>query len=288
MRSTGLPARSTDLSEWLTGAYASLPRRTTVEVDGRLSSVRSWGDPEAPTVLLVHGNQAHAGWWDHLGPRLVTGRHVVAFDLFGHGDSAWLPSYSWDAWAEQVKSIAASYGAKRVVGHSLGGSLALTAAARFGAPFERLVLLDTPLRGTRRTARAPASLAPPRPGPYPLLERARERFRLVPPSPRDPHPLILEHLFRESVHRVEGGWGWKRDPVVLARQGEAPGLRELVDAPGEVVLVRSGLGLVRDDVMELVRDAGGELFAEVVVEDAGHHVILDSPRRVLSVLLDVL
>ena len=48
-----------------------------------------WGDPEAPPLLLVHGNRDHARSWDRIAEAFSDRYRVVACDLRGHGDSEW-------------------------------------------------------------------------------------------------------------------------------------------------------------------------------------------------------
>ncbi|RPF21032.1 alpha/beta fold hydrolase [Myceligenerans xiligouense] len=58
--------------------------------DGRRADVvvHTWGDPEAPAVLLVHGWQSRASFFAPLiSDLLAAGRRVVAYDAPGHGDS---------------------------------------------------------------------------------------------------------------------------------------------------------------------------------------------------------
>jgi pimeloyl-ACP methyl ester carboxylesterase len=272
----------------LRAAYAVPPRRTDVEVGGRSVHLRSWGDPGAPTVLMVHGSHAHGGWWDHLAPALAETRHVIACDLFGHGDSDWLPEYSWDGLAAQVAGLARRYQAVSVVGHSLGGAVSLAAAVGEDPGFERLVMLDTPLPETR----VPLGSSPPEPvlrlEPYASLDAARRRFRLVPPSPLEPDPLVMEHIFRQGLRRLDTGWEWKRDPAVVARAGAQPGLSELAVVADRAVLVRAGRGLIRSDVADLVYEAGGRGMRITELPNAGHHLLLDSPSAVLAILQHLL
>jgi len=77
----------------LTGGL--LPATEWVEVNGLRLRCLVWGAAEEPTAVLVHGNGAHAHWWDTLIPALVPGWRLVAPDLRGHGESSWAepPSY---------------------------------------------------------------------------------------------------------------------------------------------------------------------------------------------------
>lgn len=94
-------------------------------------------------VLLIHGTASNAGEWQRLGPELANrGWSVTAPTLPGHGDAPDIGSYALDHLAALLVSIGSGWDV--VVGHSLGGALALVAAARPG--FARsVVAIDPPL-----------------------------------------------------------------------------------------------------------------------------------------------
>ena len=49
-----------------------------------------WGNPDAPPLLLVHGNRDHCHNWDWVAQELCSEYHIIAPDFRGHGDSAWV------------------------------------------------------------------------------------------------------------------------------------------------------------------------------------------------------
>jgi pimeloyl-ACP methyl ester carboxylesterase len=103
-------------------------------------------DERAPLVLL-HGLTFDRRQWGPLIRELDAvdpGRHVLALDLPGHGESRGV-DYDTGRIGELVDEAvaAAGLGAPVVVGHSVGGVLATMYAARFGA--RAVVNLDQPL-----------------------------------------------------------------------------------------------------------------------------------------------
>ena len=74
---------------WREEAVAAPYRTTFVESDGAKIHYQSWGDASKPGLLLVHGNGAHAHWFDFIAPYLTHDYHVVAMTLSGMGDSGW-------------------------------------------------------------------------------------------------------------------------------------------------------------------------------------------------------
>src|SRR5215218_11469332 len=116
---------------WFTQALAQEPEHRDAVVAGARVAHRVWGPVGAPGVVLVHGGAAHSGWWDHVAP-LLTGHRVVALDLTGHGDSDRRASYPMHHWADEVVAVADAAGLARpvVVGHSMGGWVAVTTGAQ--------------------------------------------------------------------------------------------------------------------------------------------------------------
>jgi len=99
-----------------------------------------------PPLLLIHGWGTHRGVFGPL-MRATSGAHrVVAVDLRGHGESdAPMQDYSVEAHAHDLARVAAELGLHRpvLVGHSLGGLVALELASRLDA--RGLVLLESPV-----------------------------------------------------------------------------------------------------------------------------------------------
>lgn len=105
----------------------------------------SWGFPGAPTVVCVHGVGQHGGIYAGLAEQLVeSGFRVLALDLRGHGESGREPPWDAGTHAADVLETAAAAGVERAfwVGHSFGGLVLATLAARAPAVVEGLVLLD--------------------------------------------------------------------------------------------------------------------------------------------------
>jgi pimeloyl-ACP methyl ester carboxylesterase len=118
----------------------------TVRVNGVTLHYLDWGATEAPPVVLLHGITGHARVWDHLASRLVPGHRVLALDQRGHGDSDPAPGddYRVGTMADDVAAFAASLRLDRfaLVGHSMGGRIAIQYAADHGARLDRLVIID--------------------------------------------------------------------------------------------------------------------------------------------------
>jgi pimeloyl-ACP methyl ester carboxylesterase len=121
---------------------ASLFHSRTVRIHGHDVSYRMAG--EGPTVLLIHGIAGSSTTWRAVMPALAEHYTVIAPDLLGHGQSA-KPrgDYSLGAYASGIRDLLTVLEKERVtlVGHSLGGGVAMQFAYQFPEWAERLVLV---------------------------------------------------------------------------------------------------------------------------------------------------
>jgi pimeloyl-ACP methyl ester carboxylesterase len=110
-----------------------------------VSYAESGADSGGPVVVLVHGIASRAAQWEKVMTDLGETCHVIAPDLLGHGSSA-KPrgDYSLGAHACGIRDLLAALGHDRVslVGHSLGGGIALQFAYQFPERVERLALVN--------------------------------------------------------------------------------------------------------------------------------------------------
>lgn len=97
-------------------------------------------------VLLIHGLSGSTDDWRKTIPALAESFHVVSFDLPGFGKSdKGSQSYSPTRYARLVQYLADHYLANKpyhVVGHSMGGAIALRYASQLPSRMQRLVLID--------------------------------------------------------------------------------------------------------------------------------------------------
>src|ERR1700743_1415900 len=123
---------------------ASFSTAQTVSVHGRRISFLPGG--EGPLLLLVHGMAGTAHNWEPVIEPLALHNTVVAPDFPGHGESA--PGggdYSLGSLASGLRDLMISLGHERatLVGHSLGGGVALQFTYQFPELVERLVLVSS-------------------------------------------------------------------------------------------------------------------------------------------------
>ena len=169
-----------------------------------------------PPVVLVHGMVNSSRHWEAVARQLADSYTVIAPDLIGHGDSA-TPrgDYSLGAHAAVIRDLLASLGIDRatLVGHSLGGGVAMIFFYHFPQRTERLVLVSSGGLGREvspllRTAALPGASA--------LLSVAA-------------HPRVLQSLSDagERMQRRGSSKGVYLKAIARAlRPLEQPGARE--------------------------------------------------------------
>jgi len=187
-----------------------------------------WGNPTAPTLVLVHGNRDHARSWDWVARALRRDWHVVAPDLRGHGDSDWVQGGPY-AIADFVLDLAnlidaLGPGPVTLVGHSLGGSVTVMYSGVYPERVRKLVSIEglgpPPAMVERMRARPPhermqdwvrqmRDLSGRQPRRYPSLDAAAKRMR-------EENSFLSEeqalHLTAHGVNRNEdGSYSWKFD-----------------------------------------------------------------------------
>ncbi|MBZ9935739.1 alpha/beta hydrolase [Mesorhizobium sp. BR1-1-16] len=101
-----------------------------------------------PVVILVHGWSCSAAFWDRQTEYFARDFRVVTLDLPGHGRANRLrPSGRWSMaqYGADVAAVADWTGADQVilVGHSMGGAVALESALRLGSRCRGLIGVDT-------------------------------------------------------------------------------------------------------------------------------------------------
>jgi pimeloyl-ACP methyl ester carboxylesterase len=276
---------------WFTDALAVEPDRRTIEAEGTTINVLDWGAAGKPGLVLIHGGAAHARWWSHLAPRFNQNYHVVAFDLSGHGDSGRRERYSHDLWSREVVDVCSAVGFDRppvVVGHSLGGLVAINTAALYGDLLAGAVIVDAPVRRpdpeSEEGSRGRAFRSP---GTYPTLDEALSHFHLIPPQP-DPEPWMLDLVARHSLTETSAGWTWKFD-ANLFRHTMVTMNEQLAAVKCRVALLRGEHSVVvPPDTAAYMYELMGRLSPVVTIPEAHHHLLLDQPLSFVTALRTLL
>ena len=279
---------------WFRRALAVPHTDGRVEVAGVGIHYLAWGDVGRRGLVFVHGGGAHAHWWTHVAATFAGRLRVLAIDLSGHGDSGHRPEYSLAQWTEEVMAVAEHGGIEGppvIVGHSMGGFVTIGTAALHSDRLAGVVVCDSPVTEPDpevNASRLGSAFGAPRT--YPTVEAALGHFRTVPPQD---HYLdyVIDHVARNSLRRVDGGWQWKFDRQVFAQF--ASGMRSIAlpylsEVRCRLALLRSENGLVTADIGAEMYDKLGRVAPVIEVPEAGHHAMLDQPLLLLTALRTLL
>jgi len=97
-----------------------------------------------PPLLILHGLFGSGMNWRRIARDLGAKRRVLAVDLRNHGGSPWAGTMSYEEMAGDVAALIERLGLERpaVLGHSMGGKVAMTLALTEPARVERLIVAD--------------------------------------------------------------------------------------------------------------------------------------------------
>jgi pimeloyl-ACP methyl ester carboxylesterase len=240
-----------------------------------------WGDPSAIAVVLVHGAGANLGWWDGVIAELVPELTIVALDLSGHGDSDWRGQYCGEEWANEVAAVVDAVGGDQaiLVGHSLGGRVAIVTAARHPGLVRELVLVDSPGDVSRVASRR--TVQPARR--HVSLHAAIDAFRLQPPEVVRNQELLCR-VAAHSYRRLDGSWQLKADRHVFRRVDHDVVARNLAATTVPITEIwGESSPVVTEEVLTFLSETHPGP-TDFVALPGGHHLLFDHAPAIASVI----
>jgi pimeloyl-ACP methyl ester carboxylesterase len=272
---------------------------TTVEeiaLHGHRVSYRRAG--EGPALVLIHGITGSSRTWEDVTGPLAERHTVIAPDLLGHGESA-KPrgDYSLGAYASGVRDLLIALGIDKatVVGHSLGGGVAMQFSYQFPERIERLVLVSSGGLGSEVHLLLRAATLPAAEYVLPLLcaQPLRDAGASV-------GRLLGRAGLRPSRDLEEMARGFASLGDMEARQAFVHTVRGIMDISGQRVSARDRLYLAQSVPSLLIwgerdrmipathgREAHEAMPGSrlIVYDDAGHFPHCDRPVQFAADLL---
>jgi len=248
----------------------------------------SWGETRysvegsGPPILLIHGVGARLDNWDGVAAVLSRNFKIVRYDLRGHGKSSKVPGpYSLEMFASDAAGLLGHLAIARahVAGHSLGGMIAITLAARHPQRVDRLAVLSAAAGRTdeerRKVMERIALIANGIPGDHFMNSLSRwftDEFRAA-------NPELMEQY--AARNRENNPASYAAAYAVLASGEVAPDLR-LVKAPTLVVTGEHDLGS-NPRMARFIHAgiAGSELR---ILPGLRHSILIEAPRKVAGLL----
>jgi sigma-B regulation protein RsbQ len=251
--------------------------RLVMSPDGVHIEYRIFGSGE-PAVILVHGWASDANYWQEQFEALKAHYTVVAVNLAGHGGSGSNRSdWSIQNYAGDVAAVAKEVPNQHLVlvGHAMGATVALAAAALIGTRVSGIIAVD-----------ALRSVGEPPPPPQEVARRvAPFRADFVGETRR----LVTESLFRRDANRAlvqKVAYDMSLEPPAIA----VPSLQSLLSLdlnpllPGiHVPVYAINSDLLPTDAARISKSLPN--FTLDVLGHSGHFLMLEDPARFNPLLL---
>jgi pimeloyl-ACP methyl ester carboxylesterase len=250
---------------------------------------------EGTLLLFLHGFSNDAHVWDWAAPAFAESYRVVALDHRGHGDSDRDPEgrYDHETMARDVAAALESLGVVRIVlvGHSLGGRVAMRFAGLFPEQVAGLVIVDSaPELDARGTTRIRLDVQQQDPSFASVRDYERILQRQYPATRPELLAKLAGHWTRA---RSDGRFELKLDPAFMRgrrgvseeelARGSAEEAKHLWAAleqlPCPALVVRGAASdVLSADVADKMADEVLKQGRLEVIARAGHSVMLDNPE----------
>jgi branched-chain amino acid transport system permease protein len=228
-------------------------------------------------VLYVHGNTGSCRWFERVMD--VPGTRTIALDMPNFGRSKPLPGEpDIDRYADAVAAFIRAQGLDRplLIGHSLGGTVAMSLAARFPSLIRGLVLVDSA---------APSGLVTPRER-HPMIEMMRTSKAVLTQALRTVVPTLSDEAFFQSLvddAAMMAAPAWVGNADALGRF-DYRGRTAAFTGPVLVVWGRKDI-IVTETMARETAAAFPDAKLEIL-EDVGHSVMAENPKRFISLIAD--
>jgi pimeloyl-ACP methyl ester carboxylesterase len=279
-----------------------IPAHQDLRIRGLSIHLRIWGDAAEEPVVLLHGGVDSSATFQFLIDALDGPGWFVAPDWRGHGRSGWVQGgYAFADYLADLDALLDRLVPERpvtLVGHSLGGNVALVYAGLRPERVVRLVSLDGFGVPDRPPGDAPAHLArflaswrsPPSATAYPSIEAMADRLQRGNPRLKRPEALYL--ALETSRAPPEGGFAFAHDPGHKRPFGAMFRLSEFAACLAGIRAPTLFIGSDKPFPPALASEPGGlEARLALVphhrfvrIEGAGHNLHHDEPERVAAVL----
>ncbi|RZU54063.1 pimeloyl-ACP methyl ester carboxylesterase [Krasilnikovia cinnamomea] len=236
------------------------------------------GGTGGPVLVLLHGLGATADVWSGW-PGLLERRWPgawIAPDLPGHGGSAPLARYTFDGFAEALAGLIPADAPTVLLGHSLGGVVALALAAHHPTAVRgvaglgiKVVWSDEDLRRARAMAERPRSW-------YPTRAEAAARYLRV--AGLDGLLAVDDPAVDAGLVRRDDSWSLALDPAAFG-VGRPDMPRLLAGCPAPVVLARGV-----DDPMNTDEQLAALDVVTATLAGVGHSAHVQDPEQTFALV----
>lgn len=251
---------------------------------GRLHVLHHPG-PSGRALVFLPGLTCHAGYFDGIAPAFTDAYDVYALDWRGHGASAHAPSYAFTDYVADLAAVARAIDPAELVlvGHSLGGYVALQYAADPAAPIAptALVAADVKTSSTpEELAGAARAAAKPQPV-FASLDELTAKLRATMPDSTVPDATLRHLASTGAVRHPDGTWSFAYDRAALAIKPVDPfAFAGAVSTPTLVLHGDRSPVMRAEDAARLA--AALPAGRAETIAGAGHHPFLDQPAAFVA------
>lgn len=177
---------------------------------------RDLGGAGKPPLVVLHGMLGSSRNWQTAGTALAERFHVLALDLRNHGKS---PHADTMGYAEMMQDVldwmdAQRIGQAKVMGHSMGGKVAMLLACRHAERVEQLLVVDIAPKNYRWVGHRASFAAMNELDLSDLHSRAEAELRF---EARVPNWATRKFLVTNLERADDGGWRWQINlPAITA------------------------------------------------------------------------
>lgn len=238
-------------------------------------------------VVFCHGLFGQGKNWTRIGKELAAEHRVLLVDMPHHGRSAWAEEFDYLDAAAQVGELLEGDNPVALVGHSMGGKIAMLIALQRPELVERLCVVDVSPVQYHHTDEFRGYIGAMQALDLDRLQRREDADAAL--AEAVPSSTVRSFLL-QNLRRHDVGWAWQLNLDVLGRDlerlGDWPASRLDAEASyeGPVLWVAGETsGYVKDEYAE----AMDRLFPKnrrVTIKGAGHWVHSEQPEVFTEVL----
>ncbi|WP_418059536.1 alpha/beta fold hydrolase [Pimelobacter simplex] len=241
-------------------------------------------------VVFLHGLFGQGKNWTGIAKQLAEQHRVLLIDLPHHGRSPWPARFDFAEVAEQVVATLPDDEPVTLVGHSLGGKVAMVLALLHPERVARLVVADISPVDYEASREFPGYISAMRDLDLTQVVQRADAERLLAPAVPDPtvRSFLLQNLRRDAA--APAGWSWQVNLDVLDRDlpvisaWPAHRLATVPPYDGPVLWLAGG----RSDYVRPEYDAAMDRWfprnRKVTLKDTGHWLHSERPELFLEVL----
>lgn len=239
---------------------------------------------EGKPLMILHGLFGFSDNWQTHAKKLAEYYRVILVDLRNHGRSGWSDTFSYEVMADDVLELCADLNLEDLVlvGHSMGGKVAMHVAAKNEDLLEKLAIIDMGIKGyPMHHEHILAGIHAVTLENVTARREAEQQMDAFIESEG-----VKQFLLKNLYWKEKGQLAWRMNVEVLER--EMPEILKPFSAPEiftPTLFLRGALSnYVLDEDLDSIEAQFPDLEV-VTIENAGHWVHAEAPNEFLEALL---